>query len=184
MFLIVEGCDKSGKTTLIKNLEKMFPIEYVKFDRRPKDSSPQEQQRIRDGYETTIAIYSMPQYHNKLIVLDRFYPSEVVYCFKRNYDVFDNEWFYKTLEAKIKQLPHVLIYLDTPANVIYDRLKVTEDDYIKENEISIIIARYNKFLETKTTLNYIRLSGLNSSYENIKQLFEFMIKANSNIFDK
>jgi len=178
MFMIVEGIDKVGKTMFIDKFEKLFPIERVKLERRPKDASPQEQQRVRDWYECAVAIYSQPQWLNKLVVLDRFHLSELAYCFKRNYDVLDDDWFYDVLEGKIKKIPHVLVYLECNPEIIKSRLHIEEDDYIKQQDIESLSRRYEKVLLSKTKLSYIRLDSTEPFDSNFKQLFDFMIKAN------
>ncbi len=152
---IVEGCDLSGKSTLTNALIKEFPGIMMKITARPQSKDRGQIITLKKYYHSVLD-YINRFYQSKTIVLDRFFPSEMVYSkVKRGYEGFADE-DYKDMEKVLNHRNHILIYCDPGKETIFERLKARGDDYINESDISALLDRYEKFFKY-TTLKKLRL---------------------------
>src|SRR3990167_3323467 len=86
--IIVEGIDKSGKSTFVELLSKKYPGVLLKITDRPSDGTEAERDKIKKYYSSVLDfIRDNP---DKLFLLDRFFWSERVYSIKRGYDAIDD----------------------------------------------------------------------------------------------
>ncbi len=170
--LVIEGCDLSGKTHLWDAVIKAFPGLGMKITARPLNSSTEERKKIKGYYESVLSFINI-NYQSKTIILDRFFPSEMVYSLpKRGYESM-NDHDLERFESVLKHRKHLLLYCDPTLPVLYERLETRGDDYIQKEDIEVLYKRYQKFLN-KTTLNYLRLDTtlpVEQLIEQIKQYF-------------
>lgn len=154
IILIIEGVDLSGKSTLMNTLCKAFPGIVFKITDRPRNDSYSERGKIKHYY-TSILEY-INHNRNKIIMLDRFYPSELVYSkVKRGYEAF-GEADFNDYERVINNLDHLVIYCNPGIETILTRLKSRGDDYINEEDIKALMGRYERFSK-ETRLNTLEI---------------------------
>jgi thymidylate kinase len=154
MIFVVEGCDKSGKTTLIERLNKRFVGISIKITDRPLDKSPVQRAKIVNYYWKILGLIDQEGAFNNFI-LDRFFPSEMVYSFKRGYDAFkekEMQW----IEDFLRRKNALLILCDPGEEELKKRMHDNPDDYVTHRENMKVLERYNRFFE-ETTLNKMRL---------------------------
>ena len=162
MFIIIEGIDCAGKSWaseyLCKNIPNSF---YIKHCNTPKSGNPKEVSLLKSSYETILNFYrSYVQPNNGHLVVDRYYPSELVYSsVMRNYDAFKDQ-YYNDLEKLVMNLEYRLLYIHAPMEEIKKRIEIRGDSYVDVDHLSRLKYRYHKFLE-HTNLKNIRtiLSG-------------------------
>lgn len=174
MRIIVEGVDKSGKSTIIEKMKNQF--EYgiaIKNMIKPRNTSKDETQRIKNIYEE-IEVISSNINSEYIYILDRFYPSELVYSVLRGNDRLEDEKFLNWIKIMEKAMRHntLLVLIETDAETIAERFKKCGEDFVREDQIKLLQERYNKVFEM-STLPKIKLDttklGIEKSLEIIKE---------------
>lgn len=144
MRIIIDGCDKSGKTTLIEGLKNELPnLIGLKLLTKPKDGTEQSRQYVKMMY-AKMAELTRDQGLNFLF--DRWYPSEMAYSFKRGYNAIQDGWFWK-FEQEIRKTPHLYILLEADKKLIAQRFKSDGETFAKPEDIDRIQKRYRKHFD-------------------------------------
>jgi len=174
MRIIVEGVDKSGKSTLIEKMKNQF--EYgiaIKNMIKPRGNSLEETQRICNIYED-IEVMSQNIDPNHVFILDRYYQSEIVYSILRGNDRLVDPGFknwVRDIESAIKHNT-LLVLVETDAKTVAERFRKCNEDFVKEDQIKMLQDRYNQVFEM-STLRKIKLDttklGIEKSLELIKE---------------
>lgn len=154
MVIIIEGPDKSGKTTLTDALIKKFPGVLVKITDRPRDASSQQKNKIKKHYRSILNMIA----HSigfRFIILDRFFPSEMVYSIKRGYDAMNDPELIQ-MENMLKGGEHLLVFCNPGEETITERIRKEKDDYVTEEENILMLGRYKKYYE-RSPLNKIEV---------------------------
>jgi len=163
MILIFEGCDCSGKSTLIKNLQintlidwrllnYKYPTLYKQiFDlmsQLKEDSSAEMIIEQFTSYMTSFYIFEQLKISN--VICDRFWVGEFIYCAIRGYQYkreFEKKWIDIFLD-KMHSIDGFLIYVKADLKVIQKRMKKAEkNEYITSDEAKIIISQYERIFE-------------------------------------
>ncbi len=133
MFIIVEGCDCVGKTTLVAHLSKILGWEIKKFS-QPKNSAYEE-------YLSFFLTRGTP------VILDRGYCGEEVYgpLWRGKSDLEGLR--FKNIEDIIAVHPSVFIYCETSKTEIKKRLIERGDAFTKVSEIDSIVDGFHKALK-------------------------------------
>ena len=158
MLFIIEGVDGGGKTTLINELIKKFPGVTLKITDRPTDASVGQKDKIITWYWKIIEavqIMNGGRMRDNNFILDRFFPSEMVYSAKRGYDGFLSQAL-QTVENKVASLDHMLVYCDPGLETIHERVNKRGDDYVVSADLDMLHARYELFFKN-TQLNKIKV---------------------------
>ena len=164
--IILEGTDKSGKsTTAILLSKKIKNSVLIHGNIRPYDNSEKERKKVKDYYRNILKILRI--FKDKTIILDRYYPSQMIYSIKREKDEFKDIW-YKNLEKDILKINHLFIYVRPLEESIIKRLKKEGDEYVDEQDIKILIKRYDNFYKN-TKLNKIKITS--SDDEKLKKIW-------------
>lgn len=150
IIIMIEGCDKSGKSTLINVMVKKFPGLLLKNLDRPKDASEGQKNKIKRHYWGMLKHIENDETF-EFIFLDRFYLSEMIYSVKRGYDAMEDPEF-GNIEKKFKKFKHLFVFCNPGRETIIKRLKVEPDEHVNEEENLLMLGRYKKFYEN-TTLN-------------------------------
>ena len=150
MLIILEGIDCSGKAVIgeliLKNLPGCF---FMKHGSKPKDSSDAEILGLKNTYNIMYHIYAdFLEAQNKHLLVDRFYPSELVYSKPmRGYEASDDP-YYRIFETEIQNANHrtVIIYVYATPEILAGRMLERGDDFIKADQIPLILDRYAGFI--------------------------------------
>lgn len=165
--IIVEGCDGVGKGYFIERLAKKLGNTYIfKNTFRPRNSSLAERKKIVDIYFDIFEIF-MNQRQGRFMILDRYYFSEMVYCFKRGYDATGSPEL-KELEEKISASNHLLLYIDRDNKEIEGVYKTRGEDFVKSDEIDIIKNKYQE-LYAKSNFNKMKITS-----NDVDKVFDFI----------
>lgn len=176
MIFIIEGIDKSGKSTVIKDLIKEFDGAVVfKLYNKPKNSSEREREKVWIAYTELFHQATILAEEGKTVIFDRAYPSELVYSVKRGYDAFYNNDWWKMDEGLVEAV--TLVYCEAPVEVLKKRFVDTQETDLDFNELEKILERYNKFIET-TKLDTIVLDTTKGRKDNMRLIHEHKRRKN------
>ena len=151
-FIILEGCDGVGKTTIVNKL-KDLGYKSLHFDFDPTLSIKQKYERILG------TSYDSP------IVLDRSFISEMVYgpINRGGSRLSDSD--FQDLLSLINKRGGRIVYLQATPETIYQRILLRGDKDKKElnlDKIKQICIQYNRVMSTVNTCNVIRIDNTNS----------------------
>lgn len=147
--IIIEGVDKSGKTEvsdfLIAHIKNSI---LIKGNMRPYDNTPDENQKIKDYYTSVMTFINNNLREREVTyILDRFYPSQMVYSYMRTGDDMYNPWYFG-LEETVSTYPHLLLYANPGMETIKSRLEDEGDEYVNLDDIEHLRYRYSKFYDS------------------------------------
>jgi len=139
-FIIIDGPDDAGKTTLVGKLLRWYPkFKEIKFERRNNDNT---KFRIQSANEFQIVEKLLPHLNsNYTYVLDRFYLSNMVYdkALNRAPDGQSErfrEWFLDTFKV---------------LEIILTRNKISED--FEDDQVSATNEQFNTIIDLYENLN-------------------------------
>lgn len=167
MMILFEGPDKSGKTTLLRNIAEVRPNSGIwKNTIFKPNSSVYSQGKIAGlylGFYEAMKIGGDGRYP---LFVDRSHITELVYApIKRNYEpdiVFWRE-YEPTMDA-------VVVYVDTPADIMLKRLMAEGDDYVNPDELVRIKFAYDDYFRRFCRLTVIRIDGSKTETEMVIEL--------------
>lgn len=154
--IIIEGCDRTGKTTLAKRLAKELNLPYRHFGPPPKDVPRRWQQQFQKmSYaEEIVRMQSQPA------VYDRFLIGEAVYSpIYRNYRPLYIRRFEKAMPKGTR-----LILLTASKQTILDRF---DGKFIKRSHIERIVKAFDDEFRASKIPERLRLSSSNASRSEI-----------------
>lgn len=145
MIIIIDGVDLSGKTTAIEKIAKHFNSGFtIKNNYKPRKLVDSD--RIYFQYWTILKTLRDEFSSDRLIILDRFFPSQAVYSILRGKD----EMFSKDITALdnfCKNMDIIYIYLNTPLSVLEERYDKRGDEHITKNQLKELYNRYQIFFK-------------------------------------
>lgn len=180
MFIVVEGTDASGKSTLVSEIQNqlvsMFPNREVEFFHKSK---PDEMTRrwVLNDYVNSIQNVDWSQ---RLAVADRWHWGEVTYApLKRPESNSDGYgllglagWRWVELFLASRGVHQFWLY--QPLDVIQRRLSSRGDDYITADELEKILAQY-KLAANEVATEFETLSPSSESLDEVPKLAETII---------
>jgi thymidylate kinase len=150
MWIILEGCDFSGKSTLAKSLEtlchKALPRRDVTMLHRSRPD-PETRRTVLKDYVLSVESYRPDQ--KQVLISDRWHFGEATYApLKRphtNKDGFGLLGYagWRWTELFLLSRGAVTVWLNQPLEVLIARSQ-RGDDYIKVNELATIVDLYHK----------------------------------------
>lgn len=133
MIIIVEGCDKSGKSTLSRLLKSLLQADYY-------HSSLSLEEDLFLKYRSLI------ERVQKLTICDRFYPSELVYGpIIRGHSRLSKEQFIK-LNQLVARKGGFFVYCESSIEVITKRIQ-DRGDPLPSNKVAQILDKYTKIIK-------------------------------------
>ena len=163
MLIIIEGIDCSGKGWLADYILKKGPqpMIYLKQGHKPRNKEMTERGILEIAYSAMLASYRQSiDYKGCHAIFDRFYPSELAYAeTMRGYDPWSGNNFH-SLETEINSIEHALVYVQTPKEVILERMKERGEDYITEKDLEGLMRGYDTFMRKTSINNVIRWNSL------------------------
>lgn len=144
--MLIEGVDCAGKGFLIDALSKAYPSIIIKNTKRPANGNKSETIEYK-RYIHSIMEFINHNRQTKTIILDRLFPSEMVYSkVKRGYEAFEDS-MYAQFDKSLSAMPNLYIYCNPGYNTIVKRLKSRGDDYVNEGDVKALCERYDKFFD-------------------------------------
>ena len=182
MILIIEGVDLVGKSSAIEKIAKHYNSGFIlknSFKPKTKDNKEIYEQyitilRLIEGYET-----------QNLIILDRFYPSQLIYSVKRGRDEMVDLYNPPTntdeerpdltsmpeyVEELLKSKNAKLILLTATPDELRRRYENRGEEHLTIGEVIDFKDRYDTFFE-KCSLNRIRVDTMNEDWFETVKLF-------------
>ena len=173
MNMIIEGVDKSGKSTFVRLLQSFFdePPVVLKNSRRPKMDSNLEREILKSRYELLASVVEKNPLHR--FIFDRFYPTEMAYSLvKRGYDALEDKWYWD-FDKRISKTRTALVYVESPILTVKARFKTGKEDYLTAADIEVVNDRYHQFLD-KTELDVYYVNGTMNNKEVAWSIAEMM----------
>ena len=183
MRIIIEGCDKSGKSTLIEALKNKIPsLIELKLLTKPKDGSDESLKYIKQMY---MHMADMTRSQAAHYLFDRFYPSQMVYSFKRKHDDMEDP-FYWGFEKELAKTPSLYILLDVREDLLAQRFVTDGETYALPEDIKKIKDRYLDHYE-KCQLNKFKIDptdNLDGAVQEILSVIEEILTVKTIDFSK
>jgi gluconate kinase len=149
MFIVIEGTDASGKSTLVSEVQKQlaekFPKKEIEFYHKSK---PDEMTRrwVLQDYVTSIENID---WSKRIAVADRWHWGEVTYAAVKRPETGTGDGYgllgkagWRWTELFLQSRGVAQFWLYQPLDVITRRLNARGDDYIKANELEQILGLY------------------------------------------
>jgi len=171
MIFIIEGVDKSGKSTLAERVAKEFPGIMLKITDKPENDSEEERDKIKRHYLRIIDFLNNNVGIN--VILDRFYPSEICYSIKRGYEA-GLDGFYSRLETELKKFDYLILFCHPGKKTIEDRITKEPDGYVSKKENLDILRRYENFFGEPKRLNVLKVDTSKNIEIIIKEIHEYI----------
>ncbi len=176
MLIILSGVDRTGKTTVAKEISNIYNIPYIKFDDPTIIRADDPLIWARDiiiFHESILRLLEkLYEQHSEVnAVIDRFYPDEIVYSkVFRNVNLFER---YKEIDARFACMRTVMFYICPPDyDILYKRWK--EEDKVDIKKVDAIVSGFNEFINY-TKLPVYRMPK-NFPLWNVKNLVRSFVK--------
>lgn len=171
MIIYVDWVDLCWKSTLIRKIEEIFSNKYKKIsvfktdmNRLPRNNQSEEELAFKkvdiwNFYNEQLdkAITMLQEDKDQLIILDRFFMSEIVYGkVMRWYTFKDNEQVKKLYEQLLEKIRYIeselwwfaILYLSDEISSIMSRFNKVWDDYLsKEDQFIAIMNEFEKEID-------------------------------------
>lgn len=148
MFIVIEGTDASGKSSLIEEIERqiheMYPDDFiVKFHKeKPKELT---RRWVLNDYVTSIEKHN---WHRSVALSDRWHWGEVTYAPKYRPDTNKDGYGllgkagWRWVELFLMSRGVAQFWLYQPLDVIQARLTARGDEFVKTEDLSEILNQY------------------------------------------
>ncbi len=166
MRIIIEGCDKSGKSTLIEALKNQIPsLIELKLLTKPKDNGEESKKYIRAMY---MHMAEMTRSQSAHYLFDRYYPSQMVYSFKRKHEEMEDPFFWG-FEKELAKTPNLYILLDVREDLLARRFETDGETYALPKDIQKIKQRYLDHYE-KCQLNKYKVDPTDCLEQTVEEI--------------
>jgi thymidylate kinase len=149
MFIVIEGTDASGKSTLVSEVQKQlavkFPKKEIEFYHKSK---PKEMSRRWVLYDYVTSI-EKADWSQRVAIADRWHWGEITYASVKRPETGTGDGYgllgkagWRWTELFLKSRGVAQFWLYQPLDVITRRLNARGDDYIQANELEEILKFY------------------------------------------
>ena len=149
MFIVIEGTDASGKSTLVSEVQKQlavkFPKKEIEFYHKSK---PEEMSRRWVLYDYVTSI-EKADWSQRIAVADRWHWGEVTYAAVKRPETGTGDGYgllgkagWRWTELFLQSRGVAQFWLYQPLDVITRRLESRGDDYVQANELEQILGLY------------------------------------------
>lgn len=145
MVIIIEGLDRTGKTTLANKLSERFNIPIYKKDREELGNSFEEDELINLGDTiATIKLFNSELFKGRHVILDRFHWSEYVFNMVDRAGCLDDKYLDIVCDEMDKNTSNYIIIHMHPINL----LRCVRDDE-DGRDIDVFADYYRYFCEAQ-----------------------------------
>ena len=179
MFIVIEGTDASGKTSLIEEIERQLhernPDGFiVKFHK----GRPEEQTRrwVLNDYVTSVEKHN---WHRSVALSDRWHWGEVTYAPKFRPDTNKDGYGllgkagWRWVELFLISRGVAQFWLYQPLDVIQARLTARGDEFVKTQDLEEILSQYIIAANSSVLADILKPSA--DSIEQVPKLAEYII---------
>jgi hypothetical protein len=180
MFIVIEGTDASGKSSLIEEIERqiheMYPENFlVKFHKeRPKELT---RRWVLNDYVTSI---EKQNWHRSLALSDRWHWGEVTYAPKyrpdTNKDGFgllgQAGWRWTELFLMSRGVAQFWLY--QPLDVIQSRINARGDEFVKAEDLKEILDQYTVAANVSVLADILKPDA--DSLEQVPKIASYVIE--------
>ena len=139
MIIVIQGCDKTGKTTLAKKLAQMHNLKYIHVT-KPKTDNPQQEY-----------IDIILNNDNVDIVVDRLHIGQNVYGpLYRNTQIRN----FEKLQNLLLQKEAICIHATNSVQNITNLFEIQNQDFAKKQHVQIIVNKFKQQIQ-KSKLYWI-----------------------------
>lgn len=169
MLILFEGVDKSGKSSLLRELVKILEYPMIKNTYKPTKYSKDFLAGVYAGaYQSLLSCYP-----SKNIFIDRSHITEVVYGrVIRNYDALLTFNWHLFEQERLRENA-IIIYMSAMEETIDGRMFSEGEAYLKPNQINRITNAYHDYLSA-CSLPLLELSSEDRMDANILQAIMFI----------
>jgi gluconate kinase len=182
VFIVIEGTDASGKSTLVSEVQKQlaekFPKQEIEFYHKSK---PEEMSRRWVLYDYVTSIENV-DWSQRIAVADRWHWGEVTYAAVKRPETGSGDGYgllgkagWRWTELFLKSRGVAQFWLYQPLDVITRRLNARGDDYIQAHELGQILDLYTLAAENSAGLAS-KLTPAPDSVEEIPFLASHVIR--------
>jgi thymidylate kinase len=150
MNYIFEGPDCSGKSTAIEKFGKYIKRGLIIKNLYKPSSSDDDY--IYTQYRK---MFEVMKSYNDVIIFDRFFPSQAIYSYLRGKDEYYNSLLLQMEDYAIT-MGMIYVYIDTPLDVLIQRLHERGDEHISEDKLITLKDRYDRFFN-ETRMRKIKI---------------------------
>lgn len=141
--IIIEGCDKTGKSTLADKIAKHTGYKLVHLG-VPKD---------KQHFEYLNGL--LDEHKDTGVVFDRFHWGDPVYAGITNDGQVLNQNQFSRIESRLVSLGAIIIYCYDNEQFIAERFASDKEELIDPEYIPIITGRYDKLLDKTMIPTYL-----------------------------
>lgn len=165
--IILEGCEKVGKTSIGKRLSEVLDVPYFKNSNEHTHFFDEDIARYR--FLDQLYIYDFLKQTGYSVILDRAFPSDIVYTqVFRNHDQKLIDTLYD-IDRKFSSLDTFVIYFRKHGNLV-------KDEIINKENFVHIRNEYNIFLQN-TKCNTMEINTSDEDVNNqITRIFDKLIR--------
>jgi hypothetical protein len=129
--VVVEGCDKVGKSTLAAGLHELLGWPVVKFSQPALGGATKE-------YLAALAAHDGP------FIADRFHLGESVYgpLYRKSSPM--NQYDVRLIENALLDRGALLVLMEDAAENIIARFKALSEDFAREQDVPVILREFGK----------------------------------------
>jgi gluconate kinase len=176
MFIVVEGTDASGKSTLVSEIQKQltdkFPKQEIEFYHKSK---PEEMSRRWVLYDYVTSIEKV-DWSQRIAVADRWHWGEVTYAAVKRPETGSGDGYgllgvagWRWTELFLKSRGVAQFWLYQPLDVIQRRLESRGDEFVKVEDLKEILDNYSVASAMSVSLTE-QLTPLADSIEEVPEL--------------
>ena len=169
MLILIDGCDKTGKSSIISDISAVLPgMPIFKNNTKPEDKKEFTIGKLVGIY---LGAYRAAMMKGSTI-FDRSHITEIVYSHRRGYSSLEHfDWF--AYEEEVLLGNAVVIYMSAPKELIHKRFKEDKETYVDPKEIEGILDRYDDYLGM-TSLPVLQLSSTEDRQKNLLDAVTFL----------
>lgn len=146
MFIILEGCDGAGKSTLAKKLAECLPGATLEHRGPPKQHPLVEYEAAVEWYRPGAGAH---------VIADRWHWGEPIYgSLYRGGSTLGIPGL-RHVSMFLRSRGALTVFVDPPNDVIHERLTVRGDDYVRPGDVDTIIRDYRRLASTMRNCEHV-----------------------------
>jgi thymidylate kinase len=165
MLIYLEGVDKSGKSTLARELSSALKIPVYR-KQPPTDLDLSEHHSYFKG--VGFALTELHNIFNFKAIIDRSFVSDWIYSNRSN-DVYPLKIWQEWENRHQNTHAVLIIIIETPLAVVEERLSAAPDPYMSHSDIARFLFLYDTYIK-QTQFHVIRINGVASHQERCNEI--------------